>query len=553
MTERNLKNKSKTRTMRLNLKYGDSLIYESRDGFKFNILEDIWLLNARGNGNKINVSWMHRRNFDDETFFMLLSILGESAKNCSPFTAERYNSVAKHLPDVIDLEQIKLVWPTISHSNQKNLSGVFYIGTKLNFKRLESIYDFIQSNKIGSKSKMYDPTVGCYSDIEYDSICRTLNSRINELINKGFSLSRESRFGVRKLKTFGLTLANLLLIGIVRRPEQLASLKWCDIIPVGSSFNDPRLEYEYDFSELESLQIRICHIKNGAPFRQDIEKTPQFLNQEISRYVLIYRQEYQRKIKIRLEHIGIHLSQQEITRFIMLCPIFFHEALFKTNFNNKIELFKSVGEKSEAFHYKSLIASMQTTLPKSGFRSDRIPAEELRLSNNRVRHTVISRGVLNHESDTQLAKITGVTVDAVKRYIDLTHEARTQIDEKYLGNTLLKEAFSLSIKELKKMPEYIVTDEFESELGIIKNSNGCIGCKSTLGKPIGCYGCINFVALPNKTHKAQLIKAEQKYETNLKKGQEKSALDKLSIQISWIKATIDACDEFIVQQKGLKC
>ncbi len=420
------------------------------------------------------------------------------------------------------------------------------------------IYLWARKRLENCKFKGYDVWKGAYSVIEYQSIQTALNYHLNELQNA--SLYNKAIFKasvVRKLTSFYLTLGNIFLVVLNRRPVQLAQLKWSDIIPVGATFGSSQIpiDNEYCFSDVEQLQIRMFKSKSGYEFRGEVEIYPLILDHELSTSVMIYRNEYLRRIQLRIDELGISLSNDESMEIMSRCPIFYHKSLFQTEFQDKQQLFSAIGQNSQGFHCKSdsLVGSLRSINKCISLKSDRIPSSQLRISNTRIRHTVLSNGAMHIQDPVQLSKITNVTPSSVKPYIDFSHEARVDIDTKFIGNKLLLDAFSTTIKELKQRPEFAIKDEFDQEIGAVKGLIACKDCKVKIAKPIGCYGCDNFTALRDADHQSQLEKAQIKLEINQDAGESKEVLQKLRTQIYWIKVTISLCAELITKEKGLSC
>ena len=108
---------------------------------------------------------------------------------------------------------------------------------------------------------------------------------------------------------------------------------------------------------------------------------------------------------------------------------------------------------------------------------------------NRVRHTTITRGMELGLNNPELARLTGVTIPAVKNYKDLTPQSRQMINDRFCKNNLLRKSFSWTLKDFNEHFNKIYTDELGRNLGGIKNDVGCSNCPKKLGAPLGCYAC----------------------------------------------------------------
>lgn len=542
--------------------YGDEANYVSKAGFPFNAFDEIWTLDGLGAaGTRANWHWMHEKEYSDEDLTVLLMLIAEKATMLAATTITLISRALKAAPyPITDEERLKRTWATFSQSTQRVVVTTLGWLADENPKQFAAMYQWTVKRKKEVKFNGYDVEKGAYSDIENQSILTGLNQRINALQAAGFALKDEYKFTpsvVGKLTTFALALGNLFLVSIIRRPAQLIQLKWNDIIPVGASFVDRRIstDNEYDFSDIEKLQIRMYKSKTGATFRGEIEIHPLYFNHELSKSILFYRKEYQRRLLLRLEELGIYLSDEESIEIMSRCPVFYQDSLFKTKFEDKQQLFSAISENGQGFHHNSIcfIASLKSSAEKVSLISDRLPLSKLRISNNRIRHTVISNGVRQGLDDIQLAKITNVTVRSVKPYIDFSHEARVLIDNKFDKNKFLTNAFSVTVSELKQRPEFRITDEFDQEMGHVKGLINCQNCKVELAKPMGCYGCDNFIAMRDADHHSQLCKAQLKLQINQEAGESEQVLQKLKVQIYWIDQTIRKCAELKTQGKSLGC
>lgn len=546
----------------LKQQYGDEANFVSKAGFPFNAFDDIWTLDGLGRaGTSAKLDWMHEKGYSDADFIFIRMVIADKAVTLAANTISGTLGTLKNLPcPITDIEWLKRAWATLSQSIQAAVIRTFSWLENADQKRFSLIHKWVLERKKAVKFKGYDAEKGAYSDIENQSIFTGLNQRINVLQALGFELKERSKFRVScvgKLTSFGLVLGNLLLVAIVRRPAQLIQLKWNDIIPVGASFDDARIstDSEYEFVDVEQLQIRMYKAKIGATFRGEIEIHPLYFNHELSKSILFYRKEYQRRLLMWLEELGIYLSDEESIEIMSRCPVFYQDSLFKTKFEDKQQLFSAISENGQGFHHNStcFIASLKSSAEKIPLKSDRVPLKKLRISNNRVRHTVISNGVRQGLDDIQLAKITNVTVAAVKPYIDFSHEARVLIDNKFDKSKFLINAFSVTVSELKQKPEYSIIDEFDQEIGRVKGLINCESCKVKQAKPMGCYGCENFIAMHGADHQSQLEKAKFKLQINQESGESETVLQKLKTQIFWIELTILKCAELTIHRRELPC
>ncbi|WP_157378653.1 hypothetical protein [Aliagarivorans taiwanensis] len=426
---------------------------------------------------------------------------------------------------------------------------------RTNVKRWESVYQWSRTAKVvRGKSNPSDPERGCLSDTESYDFELKFNRQMSHFIKNGFGPDnpRPDRLHmVGHLTSFCYLVAARFMQVLVRRPANLIQLKWSDVIPVGATYMNKEydIKLKYEFSDESELQVRIWKAKQKNLFRQAPEREPLLLNSRASYEVMLYKQEYIRRLNLRLNSLDINLTNREMLELISQCPLFFDSQLFATKFASKEQLFDSIGLESQAFHlqpenFRSAIAGM---VKKLNIKSERAPSGTLKVGNNRIRHTVGTRAARSGLSKIQIAKLMGNTPRAAQVYIDLSNEQRASIDEKFAGNTFLISAFSTSITELLSSPDYVIEDEYGCQAGQAKSQHGCSQC--TESRPIGCYGCDNFLALLTGNHRSILEQAKTKLELREQLGEPTLALGRLSMQIQYIEATIGACDA-ILEQKG---
>lgn len=341
------------------------------------------------------------------------------------------------------------------------------------------------------------------------------------------------------------------MLATVRRPVQLSVLKWCDLIPAGASFKDRNISPHNELGTLGSptLQLRVFHAKEkgGNHQRSHPERYPIPLSEALSETLLQYKRLCLHGLDLLLEDSDLGVSEQNLIHIVSNVPMFPDLKLFKWKMDS-LELFKSAfTEASTLFH----AADHMLTMDLRGIPSDRAPT--CRASNNRIRHTVLTRGAQAGLPAVQLARITGVTVPAARHYVVMDYESRRLIDANYIGNEFLRRAFSGSVSLLPEGEEKILGHDFD-EVGGATSSRTCITCKSALGRPIGCYGCPNFRPILEANHRAELGIAMDKLSANrafLLNPLEANSIRKLEVQVEWIKLTIEVCDEMLARQRAI--
>jgi hypothetical protein len=236
--------------------------------------------------------------------------------------------------------------------------------------------------------------------------------------------------------------------------------------------------------------------------------------------------------------------------FVYRCPLFPERKLFKLDVSDKPTLFKSLTHTSDMFHKASsaLISIMKYVSENLQLTSSRI--QSFNITNNRSRHSVLTRGAEQGLSKEALSKITGVTTETVKHYIGLDTSGRCVIDKNIAGKSIFKQFAQVSAEELKKQGGFQVLNEFDEELGIIQQTSNCQTCTVQLCKPLGCYGCDNFRPLLQADHQANLERIELKIQFN-QGSASKQTLKRLAESAVYIKATIDICEEHMSRNRGI--
>ncbi|OLQ69827.1 hypothetical protein BIT28_07540 [Photobacterium proteolyticum] len=520
------------------------------DAYIFDIFDDEWQL---GTKEYLYLEWMYDQGYDWQTFVDLRVILAKNANQRSRNTASIRARAFKSLGNNLSPAAFQLAWLSLTDNDKQKLaSALSFAVKKAGFTQFKEVYEFAQANQPNQKmgNTILDPEKGVYSEIEYDSIKEELRLATDN--------QKKTCYGSRDVLAFGNLIACQLMVALIRRPVQLAELKWADALPVGQSFSNHRQNKnesvptsEYLFSDVERLQLRTFRGKDGA-FRGSAEPKSHRLETDLSVLLLTYRKQYELVLIQSLENQGISLTNDERRLIMLRCPLFPEEQLFTMKFKTKSNLFKALGFMSDAFHKRSKALQKAITgfTANLDLKSDRIESDKLRLGNNRLRHTVLTLGARQGLPAPYLAKITGGTEQSVKAYVDLSFEARLEIDQAFAKKEVLTKFGSIAVNDLLKQDEYVVRNEFDEEMGIRSNPANCASCASKLGAPLGCYPCDNFHANEDADHKHYLDKALVKYNVNKEKGNQVT-LSKLRKIILYIQVTIDICEERKLAKKGL--
>ncbi|MFT6986469.1 MAG: hypothetical protein ACJAT7_002305 [Psychromonas sp.] len=542
---------NKKRLEQLKLNFDGQRRYRARnDAYVFDVFDDTWQLDTK---DYLYLKWMLDIGYDDQTLTNLRVLLAETAHQLS------YNSVRircnslKFLGNNLSPVAFQLKWLSILDSYKNVLASTFSFAVKNRMYQFQEITNYISENYSPTKwsgNLILDPQKGCYSEVEYQSIMEQLRLASDAVHTKtmGFNtLDQQASF-----------IAAQLIIALVRRPVQLSELKWADILPVGQHFSEHRQspkesvpESEPLFSDVECWHIRIFKGKDGQ-FRGSVESTSKRLEPDLSILILRYRQRYENTLIESLKKQTIILTDDERHQIMLRCPLFADSSLFTTSFSNKANLFKALGIMSNSFHKKSLYirTNIKRFMEKLNIKSDR-NNDKLTLSNNRIRHTILTSGAKMGLTSSYLAAITGVVEGSVKPYIDLDFESRVDIDQAFIQNSILSRFAKTSVSDLLKQDGFVIRNEFDEEIGIQENPANCSSCASKLGAPMGCYPCDNFVANEDGNHQEYLDKALHKYKVNKIEGN-KTTVKKLKIIIMYIQGTINICNERKLTKRGVE-
>lgn len=545
---RSIKTERHTRLAGLN----QATLVTAKSGLQISILDDQWkILPNVSKGNMIPVAWLHDSPMPDDQWQLCIDVFIWYVRTKSASTAYGIvGNTKEHLVHgVPDLTQLKGKWSGVPTHQKKSLNQFFGTLCKLGHKQFSGFHAFTRTNLDKDKRNNLDPESGSMTEFEFDSLAKQINTSLGSvdwLQQRNLAFYRSQAF--RQVRTI---VANKLMLAIVRRPIQLSVLKWCDLIPAGASFKDRNISPENELGTLGSptSQLRVFHAKEkgGSHQRSHPERYPISLSEDLSETLLQFKRLCLHGLELSLKESGLAVSEQDLIQMMSNVPMFPDLELFTSRMHS-LELLKSTfTESSSLFH----AADHMLTMRLRGIPSDRAPT--CRASNNRIRHTVLTRGAQAGLPAVQLARITGVTVPAARHYVDMDYESRRLIDANYVGNEFLRRAFSGSVSLAPEGEEEILGHDFK-EVGGAKRARTCKTCKSNLGRPIGCYGCPNFRPILEANHRAELQIAIDKLSANrafILNPLEANSIRKLQMQIDWIRLTIDVCDEILARRRAI--
>lgn len=544
---------------------GKQKFQAKEEGYSFDLFSNTWLLDLN---ETFELDGLADAGLPVEAELMVRRLLAIRATTIGSITfGNDFNGIKPFFPVMDDFIAFQKAYHQASDSRKGKLLGLFSPVKNLHLKeaRVVTTYfsDIIELTlafagiERDKADIIADPEKGAYTDEEFHTLAeyiRTETLRTVALCQSDLRRLVGSSSGVAIAQFSRIVMLHLML-ALVRRPTQLVQLKWADILPVGVSFNEHEAtkaggaaEEEQMFSDVDQLHIRTFRGKEGL-FRQNVERRSHRIEPDLSDMIILYRIKYQQAFEENLTEQGIQLTKEEWEEIMFRSPLAIGDNFLFTKFETKARLFKALGRQSKSLHLKSdtLMNRFELIFKNADLSSER--TSNLKLSNNRLRHTVLTNGVIDGLTREQLAAITGVTTSAVVAYLDLDLNARVKIDTAFAEQKIYKQFDSLGVAELQQHDTFRVLNEFEEEQGVITKPQDCSSCKAATGKPMGCYGCSGFRPFVEGDHRANLEKAERKLTLN--EGATPNVLKPLIRAITYIKATITVCDELLRLKKGV--
>jgi hypothetical protein len=560
----------KKKNSKLGVGYDLAEKFISKSGLEVNVTNDVWVLlpDTRAKGGLINVGWIKQLNLGQDIRFAILETLVYYGEQRSAATLTTVNyALIDTLPGLHSLEEFKSIWSSVADAKKKTLKGFFSTGAKLNSEIFGDWSSFTANFNYAAKSSILDPNKGRLTDYEYDSFLADLRLKCDRI--KVIDIERCDDQFFRKIASayhydfdnkisFGAvssTIGFRLLTQLVRRPAQIVSIKWCDIIPVGSSFTDDNVSMEPMLIDRAALHIRIFKIKQNFDryaFRQWPEKSSIYLSEDICELLHAYKRIYLHGLNMALENSGINLSGEEYGQLVSSLPVLPNSDLFTAELSPEVIRELIDNKMGQLFH--SNAGSLVSAIRKLGkSKSDRF--SDVIVSNNRIRHTVLSNAAMSGYSIERIAKITDVTVNAARAYLDLGIKERQKINENYQGNSILEKAF-MPISDFADKEELIASIEL-GVVGVGDNPSDCNSCshKKRLQRPVPCYGCENFVPFLEGDHAGVLTAVRRKIavlKSSALGGVESGVLKRLKKAERYIGITIDVCDQIVKSKKSVE-
>ncbi|WLI04540.1 hypothetical protein PSH66_18195 [Pseudomonas sp. FP597] len=525
----------------------ENLFITAKSGLVVNTADDIWtILPNNGKGRQLSVGWVHSSIMSEDEKCLVLDVFAFYVRTKAASTASGIVTNIKPFvfAGIPSLAKLKTIWSGLITNQKKGLNQFFGTLSKQGYEEYTECHKFTSSHLDKWHANPLDPSSGALNDSEFDSLARKINLSLQEFNWAG---DRDLSF-FKAQKLYGRLrnlVTNKLMLSIVRRPIQISLMKWSDLIPSGASFHDTGIRPSDEIGAVggQTLQLRVYIAKStGSIFpRERPERYPISISEDLSKTLIEYKLITLEGLAMLMQSSGIDISHSELLTLMTDMPMFPDLSLFESRFDSLNFFKKLFTPRSTAYHVSeaAVTHAMRNVKVTSDRVADCVP------TSNRIRHTVLTRGAQDGLSAPQLAKITGVTVPAVRHYVDLNYESRLEIDSKYIGNDFLKRAFSSNLSVVFEGDEAIFDSNF-NPVGAALDNHSCSTCSTILGRPLGCYGCPNFRPILEGDHRSVLAAAEDKLAVNrssLINPLHARSIEKLERQIAWVKLTIDVCDE----------
>lgn len=532
-----------------------SVLIIAKSGLKVDTSDDIWvILPNKGKGYRLSMSWVRSSDISDGDRELILGVVIYYVRTKAAATAAGVVSNVKPflVRGIPSFNTLRSIWSGLKTNNKKGLNQFFGTLFKQGNEQFQAYHAFTSSNLDRPKVHSLDPSSGALSAFEFDSLARRVNDNVREFdwaAQRDLDSYRSSTFfgRVRNLVT------NKLLLSIVRRPIQIALLKWSDLIPAGASYHDGGIRVKDELRSLggHTLQLRVYIAKSKGMLspRECPERRPLHLSEDLSKIMRDYKEIFFKGLGMLLASNKLNVSKSDLLALMDDIPMFPDGNLFELKVSSLDEFKGLFTQQSTAFHISE--ASVATAMRLLKFDSDR--TGKCIATSNRIRHTVLTRGAHDGLSAAHLAQITGVTGPAARHYIDLDYSARRLIDSNYVGNRFLKAAFSGTVTDAYEGEEVLLDGQF-NPVGGVHSKRSCLGCASVSGRPLACYGCRNFRPILEANHRSVLADAEDKLALNrnaLTNPLHTRSVEKLERQIAWVKLTIEVCEETLARRRGI--
>jgi hypothetical protein len=533
----------------------------AKSGLEVIVDADRWvLLPNKGKGCSVDLAWLKNEQLSSDQQRMCLAVFIHYAQTKSASTVATVSygvrPVISHgFPGEPDLAA---QWSGLGTGIKKATNSFFCTLIKLGFFEFKKLHDFTTRSLDKSEIDPFNVARGRYSDLEFDLLCKDINIAVSKLkfpdkLDFNFIIYTNKNGDFNTIKN---VVMSKMMMATLRRPLQVAMLKWSDIIPFGRSFNDDCIARGVEIVDLgsQSLQVRLFSIKNSNNndgYRSRPEKCPMPLSDSMSSLIYKYKKMFVECIRLKLIGSCISFEESDLQSIIENMPVFPSIDIFQEDFVSLDNMRAIFTARSSLFHVSESSTARSASVYKA--KSDR-QNKAVKISSNRLRHTALTRAAEHGLDAALIARLTGVTEPAARHYIDMDYSSRRLIDVKYAANDFLRNAFNPPVERVDDGAKLILSNEFDA-IGGLRDSGSCDGCLSKMGRPIGCYGCQNFRPLLEANHKAVLEFAEAKLKINQSHTflsiTSNRSVEKIKKQIEYIKMTIVICDDVIEKRAAL--
>lgn len=455
---------------------------------------ELWTLSkCSTRGKTSNLSRLYNLKLGYEDTYLLLTVFKYWAKTLAAgSTHSRIGVVCQIISKygfkiIANSDYLKVIYGTLSVAHKKNLNYLFLVLFDIflndDFKEQR---EWVKGNLPEEIINPHDPVNGAYSDYEFNQkldvvLAKVAKKRAWWLIpHSSVQNSPKEKYTPGSFKEYSTAILGLLALISGRRVAQFNQCKICDVSLYGEADNKISID-----TRLYSIRFFKAKVEYSG-FRGSPEGSSFPFSEVFSKIFENYLVDYQTMLKSFCKKFEIEFDQLPWADY----PLF--PDLNMTT--SKEDLLKP------SIHTEHLHRGLGSTLNDAVFEI------------TRVRHTVITRGMENGLNDGSLARLTGVTISAIKNYKDLTPESRRLINERFNKNEFLSTAFTWNFREYREHFKVVHTDEFGRGLGGVEKDSACSKCSKKLGAPLGCYACGAdlFVPFIEGDHQSQLIKAKGK-------------------------------------------
>jgi hypothetical protein len=473
-------------------------------------------------GRTTDLTRLYNLDLSYKNTLLLLDVFKYWARTMAAGTTDsRIGSICKIINKygfqiILDSHFLKGSYGQLSTSFKKNLNVLFLVLHNVFLKKEFEIQRvWCKDNLPEENINPHDPVNGAYSDTESNA---HIDKALIDVAIKQTAWTEKSEDTM--FLAYSSAVCKTIALISSRRAAQLCQCKICDV----SSYGIDNDEIHID-QNLVSILFYKSKI-NDSGFRATPEGDIFPFSELFTQIIITYLADYKALLKSYCDTFNSEFQQLPWECF----PLF--PDLLAIKLKNDLI--------SPNMHSDLLHRNLGGIFNSATF------------SINRVRHSTITRGTELDLNNAALARLTGVTIPAVKNYKDLTPQSRHLINDLFSKRNLLDLSFKWTRQDYNEHFSKIYTDEFGRELGGVKKDAGCSGCTKKLGAPLGCYACGADLFIPfiEADHQSQLIKAQAKQGFLEMVGSNHHQLFEIKSIIKRIKAIIQIQNEKLAMGGG---